>query len=115
MVVEFSVAERRLASGVAVVEVHGEVDVDTVPEVEEAIVHVLEQPAESLVLDFTEVTFLGSTGLTLLLETNAACHDRGIPFRLAADSRAVLRPLQITDLVREFTVVHSVEAAVAVS
>jgi anti-sigma B factor antagonist len=114
MVVEFSVVERRLAGHIAVVEVHGEVDVDTVPDVQDAVAHALEQPAESLVLDFTDVTFLGSTGLTFLLETHAACDDRGIPFRLAAASRAVLRPLQITDLLREFTVVSTVEAAVAV-
>ncbi|PRY40781.1 anti-sigma factor antagonist [Umezawaea tangerina] len=115
MVVEFSDVEAvaRRISGCVVVEVGGELDMDTVPGVEGVARQVLADLDGPLVLDLTRVTFFGSTGLSMLLELRTACRDRGVPFRLVADSKTVLRPLELTDLLREFVIARDLDEAAA--
>jgi anti-anti-sigma factor len=107
---EFAVAERRHA-GCAVVVVRGEVDVDTAPDVWMVARQAIDSKPLSLVVDCTGVTFFGSAGISLLLELRGVCGELGVPFRLVADSRTVLRPLEVTDLLREFVVLQNVAEA----
>ncbi|MEO6091173.1 MAG: STAS domain-containing protein [Umezawaea sp.] len=107
---EFAVAERRYA-GCAVVVVRGEVDVDTAPDVWVVARQAVDTDPLSLIIDCTGVTFFGSTGISLLLELRGMCREHGLPFRLVADSRAVLRPLEVTDLLREFVILQDIAAA----
>lgn len=107
---DFAVDERR-QSGCAVVVVRGEVDVDTAPDVWVVARRALDTKPVSLVVDCTGVTFFGSTGISLLLELRGACREHRLPFRLVADTRAVLRPLELTDLLREFVILRDVAAA----
>ncbi|WNV89244.1 STAS domain-containing protein [Umezawaea sp. Da 62-37] len=106
-------AVARVVRDCLVVEVVGELDMDTVPGVESAIGRAFEGHDGPLVLDLTRVTFFGSTGLTMLLELREACRTRGLPFRLVADSKVVLRPLELTDLLREFVIMGAVDEAAA--
>ena len=107
---DFAVAERRHA-GCAVVVVRGEVDIDTAPDVWVVARQAVDTKPVSLIIDCTGVTFLGSTGISLLLELRGVCREHHLPFRLVADSRAVLRPLEVTDLLREFVILRDVAAA----
>lgn len=107
---EFAVAERRHA-GCAVVVVRGELDIDTAPDVWMVARQAVDTKPLSLIVDCTGVTFFGSTGISLLLELRGVCREHGLPFRLVADSRAVLRPLEVTDLLREFVILQNVAAA----
>ncbi|MET1073733.1 MAG: anti-sigma factor antagonist [Umezawaea sp.] len=104
-------AVARVVRGCVVVDVGGELDMDSVPSVESVVRQALEAHGGPLVLDLTRVTFFGSTGLTMLLELRTACRDRGVPLRLVADSKTVLRPLELTDLLREFVIVRAVDEA----
>jgi anti-sigma B factor antagonist len=79
-----------------VVAVVGDVDMNTVPELEERVVAVT-RPDLPFVLDLTGVTFLDSSGLSALVR----CHERGLDgggFRLVVATRAVSRPLALTAL-----------------
>ncbi len=107
---EFAVEERRQA-GCAVVVVRGEVDVDTAPDIWMTARQALDTKPVSLVVDCTGVTFFGSTGISLLLELRGACRDDDVPFRLVADTRVVLRPLEVTDLLSEFVIMRDVAEA----
>jgi anti-sigma B factor antagonist len=107
---EFAVDERRQA-GCAVVVVRGDVDADTAPDVWVVARQAMEDKPVSLVLDCTGVTFFGSTGISLLLELRALCREQDLPFRLVADTRVVLRPLEATDLLREFVILRDVAEA----
>ena len=98
-----------------VIEVGGEVDMLTSPQLRATV---LEQLAETVgvelvVLDLDAVTFLGTSGLAVLIEVREAAHMAGVELRLACTARRVLRPLTIAGLVSLFDIHDSQEAALA--
>jgi anti-sigma B factor antagonist len=102
---------REPATGVVVVAVAGELDMATVPVAEEVVLRRLRAGVRTLVLDLTGVTFLGSTGINLLITLRNACEGTGTALRLVASSKVVLRPLEVTDLIGQFTVVTAADEA----
>ncbi|MEU6655858.1 STAS domain-containing protein [Streptomyces sp. NPDC046900] len=56
----------RLLRPSIVVQVHGEADVPTVPQIREHVVDLIEQGRRRLVVDLLGVTFIDSTGLGVL-------------------------------------------------
>jgi anti-sigma B factor antagonist len=97
--------------GVVVVAVAGEVDMATAPMAENFVLRRLDDQVHSLVLDLSGVTFLGSTGINLLITLHAACEAVGAELRLVANTKVVLRPLELTDLLDRFTIVTAVTEA----
>ncbi|ONI80498.1 hypothetical protein ALI22I_45180 [Saccharothrix sp. ALI-22-I] len=97
--------------GVLVVDVSGEVDMATAPLVEEFVLRTLDDAVRTLVVDLSGVTFLGSTGINLLISLRAACEEAGTALRLVANTNAVLRPLEVTDLTSHFTIIAAVDEA----
>jgi anti-sigma B factor antagonist len=84
-----------------VVTVAGEIDAYTVERLCAAVAAGFDQlrDGEILVLDLTEVTFLGSRGLQALLDVTQAGQQRREPLRIVVDhTHPVIRPLQITGL-----------------
>jgi anti-anti-sigma factor len=70
----FTVAEDPGSDGERVIRVHGELDIDTVPELERALLR--SRPARSrVVLDLGELKFMDSTGLRVLLRARAAAEE----------------------------------------
>jgi anti-sigma B factor antagonist len=57
----------RPGRGCTVVEVHGEIDMDTRPMLEDLLQEVVDAGARHIVLDFAGVTFIDSSGLALLV------------------------------------------------
>ena len=87
----------RAVDGSVVVAVVGDVDMNTVPELEERLVAAARAEVP-LVADLTGVTFLDSSGLSALVR----CHERGLrdgaAFRIVVATRAVAMPLRLTAL-----------------
>ena len=84
-----------------VVTVGGEIDAYTVERLCAAVAAGFDQlrEGEILVLDLTEVTFLGSRGLQSLLDVTQAARQRREPLRIVVDhTHPVIRPLEITGL-----------------
>ncbi|NUT50149.1 MAG: STAS domain-containing protein [Saccharothrix sp.] len=102
---------REVTAGVVVVSVVGELDMETAPAVEEYVRRRLGGVGRALVLDLAGVTFLGSTGINLLIAISAACEAAGTALRLVATTRVVLHPLELTDLLDHFTIVAAVNEA----
>ncbi|MGZ4610243.1 MAG: STAS domain-containing protein [Actinomycetes bacterium] len=98
--------------GCAVVSVGGEVDLGTATQLGDYAANALQEAGPSLVLDLTDVAFMDSTGLKVLL----ACHRRaqlaGGALGLAAPTRAVRRVLTVTGLDATFLVRDTVAQAV---
>jgi anti-sigma B factor antagonist len=91
----------------AVLHVIGEIDTLTAPLVRAQLEH--QVPAVPLlVLDLTEVTFLGSAGLAVLVAAKDDADLRQHRLRLVPGSRIVVRALQATGLLTIFDVVDSV-------
>ncbi|GAA1865495.1 STAS domain-containing protein [Pseudonocardia ailaonensis] len=69
-------------------------------------------PGTLLVLDLTAVRFLGSVGLAALITVRDRMRAGGTDVRLVAgDNRTVLRPLELTGLLPEFTVTRELGQA----
>ena len=68
--------------------------------------------APRLVCDLSPVSFLGASGLDVLVELAEHCSQAEIDLRVVADSSAVLRPLRITGLDQRLVVHDSLEGAV---
>jgi len=93
--------------------VSGEVDMLTSPQLRATVLDQLGEAAgvELVVLDLNAVTFLGTSGLAVLIEVREAAHMAGVELRLACTARRVLRPLTIAGLVSLFDIRDSQEAA----
>lgn len=100
----------RRDAGVVILAVTGEIDALTAPEVGTSARSALAEQPAVLVFDLTEVAFLGSAGLSMLLAT----HNRAVPpteVRVVAATRTTRRPIELTGLDRELVVYASLSDA----
>jgi anti-sigma B factor antagonist len=97
---------------VRVLHVVGELDTLTAPLLQARL---LEQQAQvnHLVLDLTEVAFLGSAGLAVLVGAKDDAENRGCRLLLVPGSRIVKRALEATGLLQLFTIADDVTEALA--
>jgi anti-sigma B factor antagonist len=105
--VDFALVVERTGAA-TVVRVSGELDLHTAGQLEEAISTADGLP---LVVDLSEVTFLDSTALGVLIRTSRRAPDRPVP--LVLDGLELRRIFEITGLERHFEFVASVEEALA--
>jgi anti-anti-sigma factor len=94
-----------------VIAVSGEVDLHTGGILRRAVDSVLTGHPRLIVLDFSEVDFFSSAGLSTLVDLRRATDLRCIALRLVCECRAVLRPLTAVGLIELFTRCPSVEVA----
>jgi len=106
-------ADTELVGGVAVVHLAGELDMQTVPAAALELDQAIESGPSGLVVDMTGLTFLASAGLAMLAAVGEKAGQAAVTLRLAADSRVVLRPLEITGLDAGFAIRDSVDSALA--
>ena len=103
----------RPIDGGLLVEVAGEVDMLTTPELRAALTDALARSPGRLVLDLTGVRFLGSSGIAVLVEVLEESRRSGTALALVAASRGVLRPLRSTGLADLFATHPDVASALA--
>src|SRR4051812_38965942 len=90
----FDVRVERSQSG-AMVQLIGEVDLDTAPTVESCLETVLAEGQTDVVIDLTEVTLLDSSGVTVLLHGYRAAEAAGGSLRVASPSPSIQRVLEL--------------------
>ncbi|WP_309110840.1 STAS domain-containing protein [Saccharothrix sp.] len=98
---------------VVVVRLTGELDMCSEPAPEDVLRARIAARPDAVVLDLREVTFFGSNGISLLLSAVEEARSHGVGFAVVADSRPVLRPLEVTDMLGVVTVFGAVDDAVA--
>ena len=89
----------------------GELDVGTQAATSARIAEALDEAPRFLVLDLRDVDFLGSAGLSVLIETQRAAAARGTTVCLVATRRATMLPLELTGLNTMFPVFATPEEA----
>ena len=110
---ELSLATREVA-GHTVVEVRGEVDVYTAPELRERLLEIInEGDARRVIVDLRPVDFMDSTGLGVLVGALKRVRMSGGDLSLVCDSETLLKIFRITGLDRVFALHGTVEAATA--
>jgi anti-sigma B factor antagonist len=82
----------------------GELDALTAPAFRSVLDAELQRRPPELVIDLSGIRFLGSAGLTVLVEAHHAAIDRDVALRLIATTRAVIGALTVTGLIDWFTV-----------
>jgi anti-anti-sigma factor len=82
----------------------GDVDISTAGALQVFLAHCLYGAASpcDLVVDLSAVTFMGASGLTVLVRADDLARDLGVRFRLGAASDCVTRILKVTGLRRRF-------------
>ena len=109
-VVRFDVVQH--GGDATVVHVVGEIDTLTAPVLRAQLdEHIPGVPL--LVLDLSDVTFLGSAGLAVLVAAKDAADARSHTLRLVCGSRIVVRALEATGLLTLFDVADGVPEALS--
>jgi anti-sigma B factor antagonist len=93
-----------------VVKLGGELDLYNAPQVRDALTGACADSPQRVVVDLSEVEFIDSTALGVLIESRSRLGNRGA-FLLAAPGLETRRALEISGLDRHFTVHESVSEA----
>ncbi|MGH3958497.1 STAS domain-containing protein [Mycobacterium sp.] len=83
--------------GVTVLVVGGEIDMASAPTLESAVAGVLAEDALALVIDLSEVRFLASVGLSILVAAREKIGEPG-RFAVAAQGPLISRIIQLVNL-----------------
>jgi anti-sigma B factor antagonist len=97
--------ERLPDEDVSLVAVHGELDIESAPELRTALIDVIdERPGQRVVVDLEGVDFIDSAGLGVLLGGRDRARDAGGDLALVATGQGVIRVLELTGLTRVFEI-----------
>ena len=105
----FQATSERLQDGTFVVSVAGELDLYTVPELEQALLGV--DGADAVVVELSRCTFIDSTALTSLLAAKRRLGPAQARLGIVAPSAEIRRPFELTGLDREFAFHPSLDSA----
>lgn len=111
-------AHRSHRGGAVVITAEGEADTVTAPVLRRELTAAQDEidaatsEDRAMVLDATGVTFIDSTGLAELIRANQQCETKNIPLRLVT-SPELYRILELTGLIEIFSIVASVDDALA--
>ena len=100
--------------GAVVVHLVGELDLYNAPEVRTGLLELASEQPERLVIDLSEVAFVDSTALGVLIEARTTLVNRQ-SFLLAAPGHETHRALKISGLDQHLSVHDTVESALAAS
>lgn len=92
----FGVSVGDADGGVVTVSVRGDLDMLTAPAVAETVERA--QTGHSVLLDLSEVSFLGSIGLSILVDATRRADEAQRKFAIVASNRIVLRAVEVTGL-----------------
>jgi anti-sigma B factor antagonist len=105
--------ERKTESGWGVLAVEGEVDLYTSPQLRDAVNGMIEEGHGRIVLDLTNVGFMDSSGLGVLVTALKRIRERAGSLALVCPEGSVHKVLTITGLDKVFPIHRSVAEATA--
>lgn len=100
----------RQVDGVVVIAAVGAVDMLTAPRLQEIITAAVARKPAGLIIDMTEVDFLGSAGMQVLMVTRNQL-DAATRLAVVADGPATSRPLKITGVADYIDLFSSLDVA----
>lgn len=99
------------AGDTLVFRLRGSLDLATAPTVRAALTDATEDGSHHIIVDLTQLEFLDSTGLGVLIGAHRRAAERNGSLRLIVHDGPISRLLQITGLIAVFAVYHSLEDA----
>lgn len=106
------VVSEQLHGQVAVVSAAGTVDMLTAPKLEEGIAAALNKTPAALVVDLTDVEFLASAGMSVLIAAQQRAGS-DVAFAVVADGPVTGRPLKLVGIVDIVDVYPTLDEALA--
>jgi anti-sigma B factor antagonist len=91
--------ERTSDEGVELVLVEGELDIATAPRLISVLNSAVQEALRSLVIDLSDVDFMDSTGLALLINAHRRLTRRSKGFAVVCPPGPLLRVFEVTDMV----------------
>jgi anti-sigma B factor antagonist len=85
-----------IATGEARIAVSGEIDLGTAPQLESAIADALSAAPEQITVDLSDVGFIDSTGVSVLVRSAHQGEQSGVAVRVHGAHGIVARVLQVT-------------------
>ena len=107
------VLSTRQVDDLAIVSVGGEVDLETASQLGDHALEALRDVSPHVLLDLTDVTFMDSTGLKVLLAVQRRADLAAGSLAVAGTTRPVSKILALTGLDQTFALYDSVEAVPA--
>ncbi len=101
------------SSGIHLIRVEGRLDANFSSQLEDEIDNVLEQKTKSIILDFSGVTYLSSSGLRVLLSVNKQTEEAG-GLVLVNPRDVVKKIIEVAELNDLLTQAKTVEEAMAI-
>ena len=98
-----------------IVEVIDRFDVITAPEIKAELLKAAEGGADTIVIDLSQVTFLDSSGVGVLVAAHKTLEHLGGRLHLAGATKQAQLVLRLTQLESMFSLHHSVDDALAAS
>jgi anti-sigma B factor antagonist len=108
---ELSIDLKNDSGGTLLFKLRGSLDLATAPTVRAALSDATEKGSNNLIVDLTQLEFLDSTGLGVLIGAHRRAAEQGGTFKLIVLDGPIARLLNITGLITVFAVYHSIEDA----
>src|SRR5205807_4811154 len=108
----FDIKTEQLSGDSYVISLAGEVDLYTAPEFKQQLLEVIGQGAKSVIVDFTNTTFIDSTTLGVLVGGVKRLRSNDGQLSLVCSDRNITKIFEITGLDRVFTIHASRDAAI---
>jgi len=100
-------------TGITVVRPQGTLDMNSVPAFRQTLEAEVQQAGHGLIVALSEVTFMDSSGIAVLIEGLKWSRGRTLPYILTQLTPAVQMVIELARLEHFFTIAASVEDAVA--
>jgi anti-sigma B factor antagonist len=90
-----------VVGGAHTISAAGELDMASAPELTAIIERVCAEGPSAITLDLSQLTFIDSTGLHIVVSTNKHCEKLGLDFQLVPGPAQIQRLFELTGLLRE--------------
>lgn len=102
---------QQTVGGYPVLEVHGEADLYSAPALQDTLSTLIDAGGTAVVVDLTDVAFLDSTGLGVLVSARTRATERGQTLPVICEDGRILKLFRITGLESVFEIYPSLDAA----
>jgi anti-sigma B factor antagonist len=109
--VNFNISARSLNASIPLIEMDGEVDVYTAPQLKQQMISLLEEGHNEMVVDLSKVEYLDSTALGVLIGGLKRVREREGNLSLICPSPRIRRVFEITGLDKIFDIYNSEDEA----
>jgi anti-sigma B factor antagonist len=109
---EFAITEQTSTGGHHVIAARGEIDLYTAPDLKQVLTTAIDGGERRIVIDLTDVSFLDSTALGVLIGAVKRLRTRGGALAIVNVDSSIAKTFEITGLDQIFTILTTREDAI---